>query len=219
MECTDPPVPSTETTEQEAGLSGVPFGNIEESNTDLVSSAADVPLAGVPPSTYINADEQTLPDLVLNRVTATNDINTTATAPQLPQDLEAASVLLSLHDEIRDDTLDEADEDDNTALMPIGGTGTPTDVAPQEIKLDQPNVDAAIAEIVQNELNQEETEPACPTEQQTTNLLDQHREQSEQKKQNLDEINTTEKDSKTENDVPDSEPRKGFLRMKGYGLK
>ena len=218
-ESTNNPVHSSKTVEQEVGLPGVPAGSTDEPN---ISSAADIPLTGIPTPASTNVDDQALPDLVLNRGMAINDKNTistpsTATAPEIQQDLEAASVLLSLHDEIRDDTLDEADEEDNAALMPIDGTGAAVDVAPQEIRLDQPNVDAAIAEIVQKELNEEET--AGPTEQQNTNLPDQHSKQTDKSEQNPDKTNTKDKDSKTEKEVPDNEPKKGSLHMKGYGLK
>ena len=180
---------------------------------------------------YLTEDERTLPDLVLDRGTATNVQNapsTSSTVPGLQQDLEAASVLLSLHDEIRDDTLDEGDEDDNAALMPIGGVGAPVDIAPQEIKLDQPNIDAAIAEIVQNELNQEETEPTELTEQQTTDLPDQDPGQLDQNEQQPGKVNKTANESKSGNDDKDDVPesgadanptKKGSLHMKGYGLK
>ena len=113
--------------------------------------------------------------------TNANNVSSTLSAvPELQQDLEAASVLLSLHDEIRDDTLDEEDEDDNATLMPIGGAGAPIDVAPHEIKLDQPNVDVAIAEIVQSELNQEELDQI---EQQPTERTVQNQEQIDQSEQ------------------------------------
>ena len=222
VESTDPPVHSSTTNEHGTGLSGVLVGNANETSTDLASSAADASLAGIPPPAKTTVEEQTLPDLVLNRGTTANDKNTistpsTATAPEIQQDLEAASVLLSLHDNVRDDTLDEADEDDNAALMPIGGISAAVDVAPQEIRLDQPNVDAAIAEIVQNEINQEET--AGPTEEQNINPPDRHHEQLDQDDQNPDKTNTENKDSKIDKEVPDSELKKGSLRMKGYGLK
>ena len=131
VEGSDLPVHSSETTDPEAGLSGVPTENTGKINNDLIPLTANAPLTGVPPSA--NEDDRTLPDLVLDRGMASNDKNATSTpstAPGLQQDLEAASVLLSLHDEIRDDTLDEEDEDDNAALMPIGGTGAPIDMAP-----------------------------------------------------------------------------------------
>ena len=222
VDSTDPPVHSSTTNEHETELSGVPEGNVNETNTDLASSAADAPLSGIPPSVGTTIDEQILPDLVVNRGTAAKDKNITstssaATAPELQQYLEAANVLLSLHDDVRDDTLDEADEDDNAALMPIGGIGAAVDVAPQEIRLDQPNVDAAIAEIVQNELNQEET--AGPIDEQNINPPDCQQEEQFQDDQDRDKTNTENTDSKTEKDVPDSEPKKGSLRMKGYGLK
>ena len=124
------------------------------------------------------------------------------------QDLEAASVLLSLHDDVRDDTQDELD--DNSLLMPIRGSGAPVDVALQEIKLDQPNIDAAIADLVQSELNQEQSvrdpalsEALLPTEQTAQLPADTEIEKSTQQ---VDEEETGGK-------------KKGSLHMKGYGLK
>ena len=58
-----------------------------------------------------------------------------------------AETLLSLG-EVRDDTLD--DDDDNAMLMPIGGPNPVVDVAPEPIRLDQVNIDNAIAELIQN---------------------------------------------------------------------
>ena len=216
---------SFEPTVLEPGLSGIPTEDTGELNKNSRPSKVNAPLPGIPPTAI--EDDQTLPDLVLDRGTATNVTNvpsTSFTAPELQQDLEAASVLLSLHDKIRDDTLDEEDEDDNTVLMPIGGVGAPIDVAPQEIKLDQLNVDAAIAEIVQGELNQEETEPVESNEQQSMDPPVQNQEHVEQNDQQPGEINKTSNDAKTSDDVPESEanakPAKtGSLHMKGYGLK
>ena len=209
--------PSSKIAEQEDGLSGVPEVNIDKPTTDFTKSAADVPLAGIPPLLESTNDEL-LPDLVLNRGMATNEtittsIPSTSTAPESQQDLEAASVLLNLQEDIHDDTLDEADADDNAVLMPIGGIGAAVDVAPQNIRLDQPNVDAAIAKIGQNELNQEEIEATGSKQQPNEN-----RDQSDQIEQNSEELNAKPTGSRTEEDVPD-EPKKGSLRMKGYGLK
>ena len=173
--------------------------------------AVEIPLTGVPTSTNRQIEDDALPDLVLNSGTANNDNLSKALVevPELQQDLEAASVLLSLHDEVRDDTLDEAEEDENALLMPIGGAGAAVDVAPQEILLDQPNVDAAIAEIVQNELNTEDTN--VPP--------DQHSEQTNQTEQNIETMPTQATASQPKEDTQEKEPKKGSLRMKGYGLK
>ena len=204
-------VPSSKTAEKEDKLSGVPDENIDESIRGRETTKLEAPLTGVPPPPRSsNVEDQSLPDLVINRGTGSNNrdipnASTTPAVPELQQDLEAASVLLSLKEDIRDDTLDEADEEDNSTLMPVGGTGAAIDVAPEPIRLDQPNVDAAIAEIVQNEINQEEVEPS-----ETEHPI----------KHKSDEATTNPKDSKTEEEaVIDDENKKGSLRMKGYGLK
>ena len=157
----DPPATST-------SLTGIPKNDGHAKLTSNVSAAS---LSGVP---SLSTDDQRLPDLVLDSSMADNVSNTPTVNASLEseQDLEVANVLLSLHDDIRDNTQDE--EDDNATLMPIGGSGAPVDVAPQQIKLDQPTVDAAIANLVQDELNQEQPDqdqpaPApAPAEQQTT---------------------------------------------------
>ena len=75
------------------------------------------------------ADDQHLPDLVLESGMAENvpNVPTENASLESEQALEAANVLLSLHDDVRDDTQDE--DDDNALLMPIGGTGAPVDMA------------------------------------------------------------------------------------------
>ena len=190
-------------------LSGVPKTNPEPDPTS--TAAIELPLPGVPTSTNRHNEDETLPDLVLNTGTADNaNQNTLPTEePEMQQDLEAASVLLSLHDDVRDDTLDEADEDDNVSLMPIGRPGAAVDIAPQQILLDQPNVDAAIAEIVQNELNSEET-PAPPDPQQ---------EDATQPEQTSETTLAQTTESQTKEDTQDDELKKGSLHMKDYGLK
>ena len=217
VEASQQPGHPLKTVDIDVGLSGVPAAGTDQAN---ITSAADVPLTGVPTLASMNVDDQTLPDLVLNRGMAITDKSTSntlsaSTVPAIRQDLEAASVLLSLQDEIRDDTLDEADEDDNATLMPIGGTGAAVDVAPQEIRLEQPDVDAAIAEIVNNELNEDETSEL--REKETVNPPNQNSKRSNKGEEKSDKIEKT--DSKTEKDVPNSVPKKGSLRMKGYGLK
>ena len=126
--------------------------------------------------------------------------------------MEVANVLLSLQDDIRDDTQDE--EDDNATLMPIGGIGAPVDVAPQEIKLDQPNVDASIAGLIQKELNQEalnlENSAAAPAPVEQQSI--------EQTSQVLDTLATGSKPVHDDNKQNITE-KKGSLHMKDYGLK
>ena len=40
---------------------------------------------------------------------------------------------------------------ENIMLMPIGGANAPIDVAPEPLRLDQANVDHAIAELIQTQ--------------------------------------------------------------------
>ena len=104
-------------------------------------------LTGVP----AGANEQ-LPDLVL-----TNDDPDTSQATgavSTEEEIDAAEALLSLG-EVRDDTLDN---DENAMLMPIGGPNPTVDVAPEPIKLDQVNVDKAIAELIQDDQDNENDE-------------------------------------------------------------
>ena len=70
------------------------------------------------------------------------------------EEIDAAETLLSLG-EVRDDTLNNDDE--NAVLMPIGGPNVTVDVAPEPIRLDQVNVDKAIAELIQNNQNDKQT--------------------------------------------------------------
>ena len=111
-----------------------------------------------------------LPDLVINR-TETSDASKTAkqtladTNINTAEDLEAARTLLSLG-ATTDDTLED-DDDDNTRLMPIGGVNNPEDLAPQEIHLDQINMDKAIAEIIETEKLEKEADDHISNEPNT----------------------------------------------------
>ena len=101
-------------------------------------------LTGVP--TLQNAD--TLPDLVLNRETFNLELpSSTGVDPvSTEEELDAIDALLSLG-KVRDNTL----EYDNAELMPVGAPTNIIDAAPMPVRLDQSNVDTAIAEIVQAE--------------------------------------------------------------------
>ena len=105
--------------------------------------------------TGIPIEDQKLPDLVVNQnqldTVAPDNVEETTIAVNTvstEEDLEAASMLLSLGDTC-DDTLD--DDDENAQLMPIGGINVPVDVAPEPLRLDQVSVDNAIAGIVETE--------------------------------------------------------------------
>ena len=63
------------------------------------------------------------------------------------EEMDAIDALLSLGD-VREDTLDE---DDNAQLMPVGAPSNIVNAAPVPVRLDQLNVDTAIADIMQTE--------------------------------------------------------------------
>ena len=105
-----------------ATLSGVP------ENTMTLSHPPSATLSGIHQADANSADirgDELLPDLVLNRATnlALPTVSTNLSTNEVDT-LEAASTLLSLHSEVRDDTLDE-DKQDNALLMPIGGNSAP----------------------------------------------------------------------------------------------
>ena len=196
-------------------FSGVPStsGDLAPSTSDATPQSAS--LAGVPPTSERGQNDNltltgvqtndTLPDLVSNQTGVDQD--------KLDQDIDAARVLLSLGDSL-ESTLD--DIDDNARLMPIGGGGhVPIDVAPQPLQLDQINVDAAIAGIVQSE-----EQPLLPG-------TDELPVEPEQNKDEAIVEETEEPDP--EDDVPlatpaktletQKSPAKGVLKTKTYGLK
>ena len=77
--------------------------------------------------------------------------------------MDAVAALLSLG-EMGNNTLD--DNNENAELMPIGGQNVPLDIAPQQIRLDQPDVDKAIAEMIQADDQLEDTSANTKTEEQ-----------------------------------------------------
>ena len=83
--------------------------------------------------------------------------------------LDAIDALLSLG-EVRDNTLED---DDNAELMLVGAPTNIIDAAPVPVRLDQLNVDTAIAEIVQmEELEKQATEDIIPNPDENTNKPD-----------------------------------------------
>ena len=198
-------------------LSGVPATSGNTSTNITVLAQQSETLEGVPPTT--ESDNLTLtgvqthdilPDLVLNRDLAGTDQDNNN------QELNAAQALIALGDSL-ESTADDIDE--NAALMSIGGGGPlPVDVAPQPLQLDQVNVDAAIAEIVQNE------------EQELMPGIDERPVEPEQTKKESTVVNKDpDPDPEDEDNVPlatlaktlekSKSPVKGVLKTKTYGLK
>ena len=178
-----PPLPAVQTL---PAVPGTSHGKSDQTNK---------PFTGVPAA----MDEQ-LPDLVLAHDDP--DISQATGAVSTEEEIDAAETLLSLG-EVRDDTLNNDDE--NAVLMPIGGPNITVDVAPEPIRLDQVNVDKAIAELIQKDQNDENA-------------------QTDQSDKNKTPTADTDRDN-TVDDMPksagkDSEPTtRGRLRTKTYALK
>ena len=131
-------VPSLPAVQTLPAVPGTSHGKLDQSNKLLT---------GVPATT----DDQ-LPDLVLAHDDP--DVSQATGAVSTEEEIDAAETLLSLG-KVRDDTLDNDNE--NAVLMPIGGPNVTVDVAPELIRLDQVNVDKAIAELIQNDQNDKQT--------------------------------------------------------------
>ena len=154
-----PEAKTTDNQQPTVGLSVVPPLPAVPSMRQGAQDQSIKSLTGVP----VNKDEQ-LPDLVL----PSNDpaASQATGAVSTEEEMDAAETLLSLG-EARDNTLD--DDNENAMLMPIGGPNTAVDVAPEPLRLDQVNVDKAIAELIQNNQNNEDdqTDLADKTENKT----------------------------------------------------
>ena len=111
-------------------------------------------------------DTNNLPDLVVNREASNPDPDTSKTVDPVSteEELDAIDALLSLGD-VRDHTLDE---DDNAQLMPVGAPTNIVDAAPVPVRLEQLNVDIAIAGIMQTEeLEQQNVDDVTPAPYET----------------------------------------------------
>ena len=87
------------------------------------------------------------------------DTSKTADPVSTEEEMDAIDALLSLGD-VHEDTLDE---DDNAQLMPVGAPTNIVDAAPVPVRLDQLNVDTAIAGIMQTkELEQQNIDDVTP---------------------------------------------------------
>ena len=183
--------------------------------SEVTQPSQQTPLTGVPiTESASRCGDNVLPNLVVNQTETQTEMNIPhRVTTSAVDDFEAASTLLSLHDKIRDDTLEE-DNEDNTLLIPIGGSGaTPIDVAPQPLLLDQVNVDAAIGNLIQNEeLEQIDTIPkgVISNEQKELNepLLEEPSNSGHKKSNGA--IKSTE---------PTTPVVKGMLKTTTYGLK
>ena len=136
-------------------LSAIP--STSTANNSIVPS-----LTGLPTP----LDTNNLPDLVVNHEASNPEPDTSKTADPVSteEEMDAIDALLSLGN-VREDTLDD---DDNTQLMPVGAPSNIIDAAPVPIRLDQLNVDTAIADIMQTEeLEQQNVDDATPVPDET----------------------------------------------------
>ena len=131
-----------------SGISSTPTG---PSPLSSIPTLSGIPSVTLPEPT----NSEKLPDLVVNHDTDNIEAefgseNASANPASTEEELEAADILLSLG-EVRDDMLDD---DENAQLMPIGLPTNVIDAAPVPLRLDQENVNSAIANIIQaDELN------------------------------------------------------------------
>ena len=129
--------------EPKSTLPAVPPSASKSTPSDMLTGVAD------------KIDDQILPDLVLEQE---NPDITQAVSTE--EEMDVVTALLSLG-EMGNNTLD--DDNENDELMPIGGQNVPLDIAPQPIRLDQLNVDNAIAEMIQVDNTKTEEEADIQT--------------------------------------------------------
>ena len=126
-------------------------------STSTANNLADLDLTGV----QTPSDTNILPDLVVNREAPNPEPDTSKIADLVSteEEMDAIDALLSLGD-VREDTLDE---DNNAQLMPVGAPTNIVDAAHVPVRLDQLNVDTAIAGIMQTkELEQQNIDDVTP---------------------------------------------------------
>ena len=155
---------TTPPTDESSGVH--PSTNIIPDSIDTVSGVQST-LAGVqspPDGSHELSTEDKLPDLVIpeknNKEECSAVLNIVPPVGEKPPDhifdgatteeeFDAVDALLSLSTP-RDITADNV-LDDNSTLMPVGGSAVYEDVNPVPVHLDQVTVDGAIAEIVEQE--------------------------------------------------------------------
>ena len=150
------------------------LGTTSTSTLSVVPSTSEarnvtaVDLTGVPTVQIA----ETLPDLVQNSKPSNVNLPPVAAADPVSteEELDAIDALLSLS-EVRDNALEE---DDNADLMPVGLPTNIMDAAPVPVRLDQLNVDTAIAELMQTEeLEKQDNERPMPHPDQSATIPDE----------------------------------------------
>ena len=122
------------------------------------------------------------------------------------EELDTIDALLSFGD-VCDDTLNE---DDNAQLMPVGTLTNIVDAAPVPVRLDQLNVDTAIADIMQTEeLEQQNVDDVTPVPYET----------SVNKPADVKSSDDKTAEGTTDDRPKSASPTQGSLKIKMHALK
>ena len=130
------------------------------------------------------------------------------------EEQDTIDALLSLG-KVLDNTLED---DDNAELMPVGAPTNIIDAAPVPVRLDQLNVDTAIAEIVQTEeLEKQATEDVIPNPDKNTNKPDNTENDTSIPAE--DSVTDRPTSASTEDRPKSASPTQGSLKIKTNALK
>ena len=173
-------------------------------STSTANNSTVPSLTGVPTPLDLN----NLPDLVVNCEASNPEPDTAKTADPVSteEEMDAIDALLSLGD-VCEDTLNE---DNNAQLMPVGAPSNIVDMAPVPVRLDQLNVNTAIADIMQTEeLEQQNIDDITPaTDETNVNKLTDVK------------SNDVKAAERTTNNRPKSaSPMQGSLKIKMHAFK
>ena len=230
-----------------SGVRDVFLTKVPETNGDTITSATQAENSTNAENDKVTlvhpVDIDTLPDLVVNsgntdcKLTANlHDHNRIPPIGDTPpehlfdgvateEELDAVDALLSLST-VRTNSYE--DNDDNSSLMPIGGSPRFVDVNPVPVQLDQTTVDGAIAQIVEEEQNNaaniNDPKDQTVSQKELANIGEQTTEifpvtiEETDKKNKPDPTNNY--DDETELDDSDNEqPKKGYVKLTTHGIK
>ena len=152
------------------------------------------------------SDTNNLPDLVVNCEASNPDPDTSKTVDPVSteEELDAIDALLSLGD-VHDHTLNK---DNNAQLMLVGAPTNIVDAAPVPVRLNQLNVDTAIAGIMQmEELEQQNVDGVTPAPDETN------------KDKPADAKSSKAAEGTTDDRPKSASPMQGSLKIKTHALK
>ena len=204
---------------------------VNRAHTATLTSTNSVPPDGVllgEPA--LNSTKSTESSTQSNIQTTTDNIviETEAAIENIPQDPQttededdAIDALLSLGSDLSQNIPADDPLNENALLMPIGAP-TIQDINPVEVKLDQVNVDNAIANVIEQEQLLEtstqslsQTEQVSPLDTETDKLAD-----SDVTIPAEDEIEESiDANQNNTGDKPPPTPKKGSVEIKEYGVK